>query len=51
MLCGKHDLPGSSFADGGLDRDDVEQLAELWVTGCDGGMRKNGELVRWDFHS
>ena len=48
--CGKHDLPRGSLADGS-DGDDVEQLAELWVTGCDGGMRTNGELVRWDFHS
>ena len=45
MLRGKHDLPRSSLADG-LDGDDVKQLAKLWVTGCDGGMSSDGELVR-----
>ena len=50
MLRGKRDLPCGSLVDDS-DGDDVNHLAKLWVTGCDGGMRTNGELVRWDFHS
>ena len=50
MLRGKRDFPCGTLADGS-DGDDVNHLAKLWVTGCDGGMRTNGELVRWDFHS
>ena len=35
MLRGRQNLPRGSLANGS-DSDDVEQLAKLWVTGCDG---------------
>ena len=34
MLRDKRDLPRGSLTDGS-GGDDVEQLAKLWVTGCD----------------